>query len=193
MGLPESERAPISFPSWKAVLASAELPGAQKAEFIREIVTFLRFCKSRHTPVSVMRAKLYLEDVERQGPSRAREALRWFVRMGRRPARSEKSRSGEPVDGAAPVPTVRKKIDGATDGGLVPDGPRPSATPGSREASSGAVAGRHDRHQPALTQFAHRPAHALRSTRWGGLSRVAIGPPGALPIIAASRQAAERM
>lgn len=74
------ERAPISFPQWKAALAASELSEATRHRFEREIITFLRSCKLLHSPASVTMIKSYLADPIRQGQSPSRDALRWFYR-----------------------------------------------------------------------------------------------------------------
>jgi hypothetical protein len=84
MGLPTDERAPISFLNWKQALDKEAISFAQRMEFTREVFAFLKFCKARHAPVSIMGIKIYLEEREKQGPGRAREALRWFVRASRK-------------------------------------------------------------------------------------------------------------
>ena len=110
MGLPGSERTPISFPSWKTVLTEAELSGEQKESFTREILTFLRLCKSRRAPVSVMLAKLYLADREKQGPSPARQALRWFVTKGRSRPHPASKPTGTSGDAASSGKTRRAEV-----------------------------------------------------------------------------------
>lgn len=77
------ERQPISFPEWKERLTKEAFSPAEAEAIRREILAFLRDCKALHAPASIMRAKAYLDRVERQGRSRAREALRWFVRASR--------------------------------------------------------------------------------------------------------------
>ena len=74
MGASIDELASISFPDWRDWLARSELEPADQAYFAAEIVVFLRFCKSKHAAASVILIKTYLEEVEVQGPSRAREA-----------------------------------------------------------------------------------------------------------------------
>ena len=84
MGLPINEREPISFLNWKQALEKEAIPLGQRMEFTQEIFAFLRFCKARHAPVSIMGIKIYLGQKEKQGPCRARRALRWFVKTSRK-------------------------------------------------------------------------------------------------------------
>ncbi len=69
---------PISFPSWKTVLAEAELSPELRAAYEREIISFLRHCKVRREPASAMLAKLYVESRERVTSAPVRAALRWW-------------------------------------------------------------------------------------------------------------------
>jgi integron integrase len=77
------ESAPVSFPAWKEVLASATVVPEAKSEYRREILAFLHHCKVRRAPATVMLAKEYLATRERQGASGARVALRWFFKAAR--------------------------------------------------------------------------------------------------------------
>lgn len=72
----------ISFPQWKQVLAASSLSPALKSAFVREILSFLKHCKSARTAATVEVAKQYLDWKEKQGRGPAREALRWFYREG---------------------------------------------------------------------------------------------------------------
>lgn len=75
---------PISFPNWKAALAQAPLTEALKAAYIREILSFLRYCKELRTAATVETARRYLAWQEKQSRGPSREALRWFYREGSR-------------------------------------------------------------------------------------------------------------
>ncbi len=77
------DKQPVSFPNWKDALATAGLSPARHETFAREIISFLRFCKTRHVPVTAELARQYLEIREAQTTAPAREALRWFYRAGR--------------------------------------------------------------------------------------------------------------
>jgi hypothetical protein len=77
---------PISFPGWKPELARAGLEPVKLHAFEREIIGFLCHCKARHSPVTAELARQYLVLREKQTTGPAREALRWFYRMGRRGA-----------------------------------------------------------------------------------------------------------
>ncbi len=74
----DSDRAAVSFPQWKALLAASHLSPHQQISFQREILAFLRHCKLRHAPVTIVLARHYVADHES-----ARLALRWFVGRGR--------------------------------------------------------------------------------------------------------------
>jgi integron integrase len=76
---------PISFPNWKQMLAAAHLDPRHQAAFEREIITFLKHCKTCHSPVTLERARRYVADRASQARGPMREALRWFVRRGRVP------------------------------------------------------------------------------------------------------------
>jgi hypothetical protein len=69
---------PVSFPNWKQALAAAGLGPAKEAAYVREIITFLKHCKSSHAPATVLLAKQYVEKQERLRTGPVREALRWF-------------------------------------------------------------------------------------------------------------------
>ncbi len=77
------QHGPISFPHWKTVLAHASMPASTKAAYQREILTFLRHCKSIHAAATVEVMKRYLTWRETQSTGPSREALRWFYREGR--------------------------------------------------------------------------------------------------------------
>ena len=73
-------------------MASA-LPGAVKADHRREIIAFLRHCKTAHAPASVALAREYLQE-RASGVPAVRAALRWFFCRGREAAQME--RVGQP-------------------------------------------------------------------------------------------------
>jgi hypothetical protein len=75
---------PISFPHWKEALAQSSLSPQLKAAFVREILAFLKHCKSARAAATNEVAKHYLDWREKQSSGPAREALRWFYREGRR-------------------------------------------------------------------------------------------------------------
>jgi integron integrase len=87
------DKQPVSFPGWKAALALSNLTPVVKASHTREILTFLRLCKSRRAPATVELVRQHLQIREPHptdgatGP--AREALRWFFREGQRASREE--------------------------------------------------------------------------------------------------------
>ena len=71
---------PISFPNWKVRLAQSSLSPSFKTAFTREILTFLKYCKTKRAPATTQLAKLYLTWRETQATGPASEALRWFFR-----------------------------------------------------------------------------------------------------------------
>jgi len=84
---PLGHRQPVSFPEWNEVLWRSPLPPAVKAAHAREIVAFLRHCRDRHAPATLLLAKAYIDGLEPApdpaGASPRREALRWFFRTAR--------------------------------------------------------------------------------------------------------------
>jgi len=72
---PDFDRQPVRFPGWKAALRQSGLPGADLIEYERAIISFLKFCKDRHAPASVVMVRLHLQS--RPGH---RMALRWFFK-----------------------------------------------------------------------------------------------------------------
>lgn len=109
---------PISFPSWKDALANSRLTPATKSSHAREIIAYLRRCRSRHQPASAADMKSYLEAIPKQdAASRAREALRWFYLAARGAAakageRSQEQRAAPP---RAPVPPLAARDLGGPD------------------------------------------------------------------------------
>jgi integron integrase len=96
------ERRPLSFPSWKEALAQAALSDRTREEFRREILEFLRHCKTLHAPATVALVKIHLAGREAAGAGRARAALRWFFGEGRRRERAERAGDGAGTDSVAP-------------------------------------------------------------------------------------------
>jgi len=78
------ERTPIQFPQWAEALERDATSEAQFAQRRRAIITFLAYCKRERSPVSIAVAKVYLDTVTGTGAEEARDALRWFVMVGRR-------------------------------------------------------------------------------------------------------------
>ena len=72
------DQRPISFPHWKQVLADSVLSPQLKAAYVREILTFLKHCKTGRAAATVAVAKEYLDWREKQSAGPARDALRWF-------------------------------------------------------------------------------------------------------------------
>ena len=79
----DSDRWIVSFPGWKQALAGESFAPEQKQAVGQEILFFLHFCKVHHAGASIMLVKQYLEVAEKQGRTRAREALRWWFRAAR--------------------------------------------------------------------------------------------------------------
>jgi len=106
----DHERRPISFPGWKCALALAGLPEVKRAEYEREIITFLHRYKQLHVPASVATVKTYLAERPRQGENASREALRWFYkaasRVGAAFAAKAKARPAPPGRLTAPPPAA---------------------------------------------------------------------------------------
>jgi integron integrase len=90
------DNTPVSFPDWKQALAKAGLSAAGESAYQREIITFLKHCKTQQAPATVLLAKQYVEKQEplRTGP--VREALRWFFRTAKAKSRSPQSDAGRP-------------------------------------------------------------------------------------------------
>ena len=74
---------PVSFPNWKMELQRSSLPATSQAAFAREIIGFLRHCKTRRAPATVLLAKSYVEAREQQSRGPVREALRWWFRAAK--------------------------------------------------------------------------------------------------------------
>jgi integron integrase len=110
---------PVSFPHWKQALAQAGLDPASEAAYVREIITFLKHCKTRRAPATVMLAKQYVEQQERLRKGPIRLALRWFFRAAKASGVTD-TRGMEEVnrDRGGPVPLSRR--------GLRPMQPKPA-------------------------------------------------------------------
>jgi len=95
---------PIHFPHWARVLAS-ELPQPEALEERRrQIIGFLSYCRRSRAAASIASCRAYLEWLDSTAPGRsasAREALRWFVRAGRRQGDHMDQGSGIAVRSAA--------------------------------------------------------------------------------------------
>jgi integron integrase len=92
----------LSFPNWAQALDASELPPRVRENHRREIIRFLRFCKTAHAPATVVLARQFLE----RSPGcvdAVREALRWLFFTGRNVAK------GEPA-----LPTADRSQVGAT-------------------------------------------------------------------------------
>lgn len=80
-----AERLPLSFPDWNTVLWQTQRPLAR--QYSRVIVEFLRFCREKHAPASVVLARAFIITLEPEVIELGRAALRWFVREARQRAR----------------------------------------------------------------------------------------------------------
>jgi integron integrase len=119
-----SDKTIFSFKEWNDVLAGADFPLAVQAQIQQAVFGFLRFCRGKCAPTSIMLAKLYIEDREAQAERRdekLRAALRWFVTKGRikrveiGDRRSEAATKVEPErEGAASLrPYTVRRVDHA--------------------------------------------------------------------------------
>jgi len=99
---------PISFPHWKEALAKSPVGPQLKAAYFKEILAFLKYCKTGHTPATVEVVKQYLAWREKQSGGPAREALRWFYREGRR--QPPATRPGTIPTEAASAPALPEPI-----------------------------------------------------------------------------------
>ncbi len=125
---------PVSFPNWKDALAQSSLSPQLKAAYNREILTFLKHCKSGRAAATVEWAKKYLGWREKQSPGPAREALRWFYREGsRQPAAFDTTdgRDGWHPPAANPAGLMAPSL---------PGGVRPDLRPKVRSAEPPAAA-----------------------------------------------------
>lgn len=96
---------PVSFPEWKEALAEASLTPATKTAFTREIISFLKHCKTARAPATVALVKQYLGAREPAASGPMREALRWFFRAAKSPRRDgalSRASAGATPRGAAP-------------------------------------------------------------------------------------------
>jgi hypothetical protein len=98
---------PISFPDWKETLARADLSPDRREAFRREILSFLKHCKDTHSPATALLAKQYLEVRERLTRGPAREALRWFFRVGQSRALDAARPSPAKVEALEPEAAAR--------------------------------------------------------------------------------------
>lgn len=69
------------------MLAAEPWPATKTNIFRREILSFLRHCKVKCAPATVVLMTEYLAVVEQQGATAARPALRWFYQAARHPNR----------------------------------------------------------------------------------------------------------
>jgi integron integrase len=138
------DQQPVSFPAWKDVLARSPLSPELRSSYCREIIGFLKHCKTCRAPVTAELARQYLLIRETATTAPAREALRWFYRMGRRVGRQSEAQAGgsgelRPAAGATEASSWGPGIAKAKTGGqAVP--PLPAG--GIAESIGGAVTSR---------------------------------------------------
>ncbi len=58
------DKQPVSFPQWKQVLEQTGFPPRQKAAYTREIITFLKHCKTHRAPAAPELMRQYLRPAE---------------------------------------------------------------------------------------------------------------------------------
>jgi integron integrase len=98
---------PVSFPDWKETLAREPLEAVLRAAYTREIISFLKHCKTCRAPATVELVKRYLPERERATTAPARDALRWFFRTGiSRVSAGDATRRSEPSHSTTPVGTI---------------------------------------------------------------------------------------
>ena len=132
-----NERRPLSFPGWSAALEGSELPPGVREGYRREIVEFLRQCKTLHAPATVALVKTYLSARRPEAAAQSRVALRWFFVEGRRA--EQERREAKPL-GSSPAASVE-----TVDRAIQPD--RAAAEPPARtemQAAQGSGAKRAD-------------------------------------------------
>jgi integron integrase len=87
MAIIGNETHPIHFPTWSRALDAEPLALEVREERRQQIIGFLGFCRRSRSVACIASCRIYLEWLESRAPRRsesAREALRWFVRAGRR-------------------------------------------------------------------------------------------------------------
>lgn len=103
---------PVSFPHWKTALAGCSLNQVLKDAYYREILTFLRYCKTNHAGATTELAKHYLLAREKVTSGPAREALRWFYREGARSQREAEGGVDNRVQGRAEESKAAATVEG---------------------------------------------------------------------------------
>jgi hypothetical protein len=79
-----SEGRAVSFPNWKAALATAKLTPDRRWQYATEISRFLRYCQILRAAVTAKRSREYLSIVPLvSARPNARLALRWFFQTAR--------------------------------------------------------------------------------------------------------------
>lgn len=93
------------------MLRGSAISPFERGVFEREIISFLHFCKTRHSPVTIEFIRFYLQETGAQGTSASRRALLWFV------ANAPQGAEGEVRDSA-----VAQESFGGTSGSRVQSG-----------------------------------------------------------------------
>ncbi|MCR6656019.1 MAG: integron integrase [Opitutus sp.] len=103
-------RQPVDFRNWADVLGRSPLSNEQRRLYKQEIIAFLKFCRTGHTPASIAAVKLYL--AEQPQRMMAREALRWWFRSAPKPPSVDRP---TPVTSSrlAPPPRAQDDLGGA--------------------------------------------------------------------------------
>lgn len=110
------------------MLAQASLSPQLKAAYVREILTFLKHCKTSRAPATTELAKQYLGWREKQSAGPAREALRWFYREGFKRAKPEEGDEARPIVRALSQPESKLAVLTPRNFGLRPMQPPPAAS-----------------------------------------------------------------
>ena len=122
---------PIRFPDWKNVLARSALSQSIQACYTREILLFLRLCKTTRSPATIELIKQHLAVREARSPVSAREALRWFFRESQKALKRGEANATlppEPATDTGSVPAPGNVIVGKSPSESRPMEPPPAAT-----------------------------------------------------------------
>ena len=122
---------PIRFPDWKNVLARSALSQSIQACYTREILLFLRLCKTTRSPATIELIKQHLAVREARSPVSAREALRWFFRESQKALKRGEANATlppEPATDTGSVPVPGNVIVGKSPSESRPMEPPPAAT-----------------------------------------------------------------
>lgn len=156
---------PVSFPEWKQALATAGLSAAAEEAYRREIISFLKHCKTQHVPATVMLAKQYVEQQERLRAGPVRVALRWFFRTANAAKYNQTEERGQLAkEGEQKSTNARERADPQTtreeaDQRVLRADRRDAArSAGSRSTGSGSATGQATPPYSGLRPMEPRPA-----------------------------------